>query len=193
MNSLGVDMLSASAHKFNGPRGIGFLYIKKGTSILPLMDGGAQERGMRAGTENVAAIVGMAVALKKNCEHIEENMQKLRELSAEFISGLTGDYHLNGPVDRTKCLPGLVSVSFKGITGEAILHRLDLKGICISTGSACDSENQQVSHVIKAVTEEKYRDYMQGTVRIALNTLNFEQNIYGFLSKFKGVSNGVRQ
>lgn len=169
VKELDVDMLSASAHKFNGPRGVGFLYIKKGTNIIPLMDGGAQERGMRAGTENVAAIVGMAVALKKNCEHMKENMRRLHELSDIFINGLNCEYHLNGSIDRKKCLPGLISVSFKGITGEAILHRLDLKGICISTGSACDSVNQQVSHVIKAVTENEYAEYMKGTVRLSLS------------------------
>ncbi len=187
VKELDVDMLSASAHKFNGPRGIGFLYIKKGTDIIPLIDGGAQERGMRAGTENVAAIVGMAVALKKNCEHMKENMRRLHELSDIFINGLNCEYHLNGSIDRKKCLPGLISVSFKGITGEAILHRLDLKGICISTGSACDSVNQQVSHVIKAVTENEYAEYMKGTVRLSLSK-DFElKNIYSIIEILNGM------
>lgn len=163
--SLGVDMLSASAHKFNGPKGIGFLYIRKGTKIVPYADGGAQESGLRAGTENIPSIVGMAVALKKNCEGMATNMAHLKELEAVLINALTDvgiDYIRNGSKNR---VPGNISLSFKGADGEALLHRLDLRGIYISTGSACDSVNTQTSHVLQAIQLDEA--YAKGTIRIS--------------------------
>ena len=142
---LDVDFVSASAHKFGGPKGIGFLYIKKGTEIGSFMNGGAQEKGIRAGTENVASIVGMAAALKERCSHIEQSMllyDKESELLNELQkNGLTvgEDFLWNGNHDILRHLPGIISLSFRGRDGEMILHRLDLKGIIISTGAACDS------------------------------------------------------
>lgn len=168
-----VDLLSASAHKFNGPRGVGFLYVKKGTRILPYMNGGSQEKGMRAGTENVASIVGMAVALKNNCDRLDQNQSHVRTLENRVIAKLNCSglrFIRNG---ETIHLPGIINLSFKGQDGEAILHRMDLMGIEISTGSACDSVNFQVSHVIKAIDVPD--DYAAGTIRISLgkeNTLN---------------------
>lgn len=158
-------MLSSSAHKFNGPKGIGFLYIRKGTQIRPLADGGAQEFHMRAGTENIASIVGMAVALKKNCRTMQETSTKLQALDHAFIDVLheaNVDFIRNGSVSKS---PGIISVSIRNISGEMLLHRLDLKGISISTGSACDSVNTQVSHVIKAIGVPSA--YAQGTIRIS--------------------------
>nr|WP_051639584.1 cysteine desulfurase family protein [Succinivibrio dextrinosolvens] len=175
VNELGVDMLSASAHKFNGPKGIGFLYVKRGTDLYPFMDGGAQEQSMRAGTENIAAIVGMSVALKKNCEAISENRRYLLDLENHMITGLRQsglDFIQNG-VDEH--LPGNVSISFKNSDGEMLLHRLDLMGICISTGSACDSQNTQVSHVIKAIGVPD--DYKNGTIRISLGKENTVEDV----------------
>ena len=168
VKDLGVDYLSASAHKFNGPKGIGFLYVRNGAPIHSLHNGGSQENGMRAGTENVAAIVGMAVALKKNCDNMEANTKHISELEQYLISGLSGlDYIRNG---STNHIPGNISLSFANADGEAILHRMDLKGICISTGSACDSVNTQVSHVIKAIgLADKYA---KGTIRISLGKEN---------------------
>ena len=169
---LDVDFLSASAHKFGGPKGIGFLYIKKGTGIGSFMDGGAQEKGIRAGTENVASIVGMAAALKERCSHIEQSMllyDKENELLNELQkNGLTvgEDFLWNGNHDILRHLPGIISLSFRGRDGEMILHRLDLKGIIISTGAACDSHRIQVSHVIEAIGVPK--DYAKGTIRISL-------------------------
>lgn len=164
---LGVTMLSASAHKFNGPKGIGFLYARGG--IASLIDGGAQEMGSRAGTENVAAIVGMAMALKKNCAEMEANIKKVNNLEEIFIDRLNSlglDYVRNG----TNHLPGNISISFAGVEGELLLHRLDLKKICVSTGSACDSVNTQISHVIKAIdVPEKYA---KGTIRISIGKEN---------------------
>lgn len=170
VKNLGVDMLSASAHKFNGPKGIGFLYVKKGTNLQPFNDGGAQEYGMRAGTENVAAIVGMAVALKNNCDRLEKNQNHILSLEEELISGLshTGlDFIRNGSLNH---VPGNISLSFKGADGEMLLHRLDLMGICVSTGSACDSHNTQISHVLKAM--KLMEEYAKGTIRISLGKDN---------------------
>lgn len=170
VKALGVDMLSASAHKFNGPKGIGFLYIRKGTPIQPFVDGGSQEFGMRAGTENVASIVGMATALKKNCDHLAETGQKLRTLEQTFIETLQKanvDFIRNGSDDR---VPGNVSISIRDASGEMLLHRLDLKGISISTGSACDSVSTKISHVIQAIGVPK--EYAEGTIRVSFGRDN---------------------
>ena len=176
---LDVDMLSASAHKFNGPKGIGFLYIKKGTKIHPFNDGGAQELGMRAGTENVAAVVGMAEALSRNCEKMNEHAEHLLVLEEAILDRLDSSpivYKRNGAQMH---VPGNMSLSFRGASGEMLLHRLDLMGICVSTGSACDSQNTQISHVLAAMNLEK--DYAEGTIRISLgkdNTIS-DANIIG--------------
>jgi len=174
VKALGIDMLSASAHKFNGPKGMGFFY-DSGKHVYPHNDGGAQEFGMRAGTENVAGIVGMAVALKNNCTNLESNMKHIISLENHFMdlmnhSGL--DFIRNGGENH---IPGNISLSFKNADGEAILHRMDLMGICISTGSACDSVNTQVSHVIKAIGVPK--EYAQGTIRISLGKGNTNDEV----------------
>jgi hypothetical protein len=172
VKQLGVSMLSASAHKFNGPKGIGFLYSTGG--IPNLIDGGAQEKGHRAGTENVAAIVGMAVALEKNCMEMKANTEKILGLEQLLVNRLDTsglDYIRNG----VNQLPGNISLSFANAEGEMILHRMDLKKICISTGSACDSVNTQVSHVIKAIgVPEKYA---KGTIRISFGKNNSEEEV----------------
>ena len=174
VKALGVDMLSASAHKFNGMKGSGFLYIRKDADICSYVDGGAQESGKRAGTENVAAIVAMAVALRKNCERMEVNAQKLCKLEEILLAGLSSagiDYRRNGSSNR---VPGNVNISIKGVDGEMLLHRLDLKGICISTGSACDSVNTRVSHVVEAIGVPD--EYANGTIRISFGTDNDEDD-----------------
>lgn len=169
VQELGVDMLSASAHKFNGPKGIGFLYIRKGTNIAPYADGGSQEFGMRAGTENVASIVGMAVALKKNVASLSENEGHLRILEQRLIAGLT-EAHIDFIRNGANQVPGNISLSFRNQDGERLLHRLDLMGICVSTGSACNGNNSQVSHVIQAIGVPA--DYANGTIRISLGKHN---------------------
>lgn len=170
VKELEVDMLSASAHKFNGMKGSGFLYIRKGIEIPPYADGGSQESGKRAGTENIAAIVAMAVALKKNCDCMEESERKLKGFEETFLGRLTDaniDYIRNGSNDH---LPGNVNISIKDADGEMLLHRLDLKGICISTGSACDSTDIRISHVIEAIrVPDAYAD---GTIRITFGADN---------------------
>ena len=173
VKELAVDMLSASAHKFNGPKGIGFLYIKKGTHISQYANGGSQEFGLRAGTENVASIVGMAVAFKKNCDMITDNARYLESLEKRLFDGISGlDFIKNGHCHR---VPGNISLSFKNMDGEALLHRLDLMGICVSTGAACDTIDTQVSHVLKAtgLTE----DYAKGTIRISLSKYNTIEDV----------------
>ena len=174
VKAMGVDMLSASAHKFNGMKGSGFLFIREGVTISSYADGGAQERGNRAGTENVPAIIAMAVALRKNCERMEATAQKLRKMERILLEGLSSsgiDYRRNG---SNNCLPGNVSISIKGVDGEMLLHRMDLKGICISTGSACDSVNTQVSHVVEAIHAPD--EYAKGTIRISFGSDNVEDD-----------------
>jgi cysteine desulfurase len=169
VNELGIDMLSASAHKFNGPKGVGFIYIRNGTKIRPFNDGGSQEFGMRAGTENIPGIVGMAHALKNNCDLLEKNAMHLSELEKILIEKLklaNIDFIRNGHNQ----LPGSISLSFRNIEGEMLLHRLDLKGISISTGSACDSKNTKATHVIEAINVPK--EYKLGTIRITLGKNN---------------------
>lgn len=174
VQAMGIDMLSASAHKFNGPKGIGFLYSRNGL-LQPYHHGGAQEFGIRAGTENVPAIVGMAVALKKNTKEMMHTSEHLHHLTKVFLTDLRSteiDFIINGhPTER---LPGNINISFKGRSGEGLMHMLDLKGICVSTGSACDSVNQQVSHVIKAINVPA--DYREGTIRVTFGKDNSEQD-----------------
>ena len=186
VQKLGVDMLSASAHKFNGPKGIGFLYIRKGTSIYPLINGGQQENSMRAGTENIASIVAMAAALKRNCTNMEMNIKKLLSFEQVFLDLLNSagiDFIRNGSENH---IPGNVSVSFKGQSGEMLLHRLlhrlDLIGICVSTGSACDSKETQISHVLRAIGLDE--SYAKGTIRVSFgkdNTVEDAEKIARYL------------
>lgn len=162
-------MLSASAHKFNGPKGVDFLYIRKGMEISSCISGGEQEFGMRAGTENVASIVGMAVALKNNVDRIVEARKHLECLEKVLLQELN-NYKIDFIRNGKNQLPGNVSLSFRGANGEMLLHRLDLMGIMVSTGSACDSVNNQVSHVLRAISLDN--EYAEGTIRISLSDSN---------------------
>lgn len=180
VKELGVDMLSASAHKFNGPKGIGFLYIKRDTKILSYMHGGKQESGLRGGTENVAAIVGMSIALKNNVAKLSQNnilydkeQYFMAQLNQRGIA-LDRDFLWNGNNKIGEHLPGLISLSFNGKDGETIMHRMDLKGITLSTGAACDSVHTQISHVIKAI--QVPNEYAKGTIRISFgNYMTYEE------------------
>ena len=170
VGELGVDMLSASAHKFNGPKGIGFLYIRSGTEIEPLLHGGSQENGMRAGTENVASIVGMAEALREHHARLEEDATYLKGLSDTLLEALRAknlDFIVNGSTER---IPGNLSLSFRDTDGEVLLHRLDLMGTAVATGSACDSKKSVLSHVIEAIAVPEA--YAHGTIRITPGTEN---------------------
>lgn len=180
-----VDFLSASAHKFNGPKGIGFLYIRKGLELKQLIHGGQQESGLRAGTENVASIVGMAAALKENCDNIEQNADYLDRLKIHLVEGisrLSEDVYFPGAKLGNQ-LPGFVSVSFPGHSAEGIVYVLDLKGVAISAGAACDSKNTQISHVLRAINLP--RKYAEGTVRITFGLENCEEDVRMILNAFK--------
>lgn len=175
VNVLQVDMLSASAHKFNGPKGVGFLYVRNGVHLTPLLDGGGQEGGMRAGTENVAGIVGMATALQEHMENMAQETKYLNELSGRLIDHLKQkglDFRINGSNNR---IPGNLSLSFNAADGEMLLHRLDLMGTAVATGSACDSKNSVLSHVIRAISVPP--EYAQGTIRVTLGMDNTAEHI----------------
>ena len=161
-----IDMLSLSAHKFHGPKGIGALYVRRGVYLEPLIEGGAQERGRRAGTENLPAVVGMAVALEESCASMRENAEKLTFLRDRLIVELEEIPYceLNG--DREKRLPGNVSFCFEGIEGESLLLLLDDKGVCASSGSACTSGSLDPSHVLLAIGRK--HEVAHGSLRLTL-------------------------
>ena len=170
-----IDMLSLSAHKFHGPKGVGVLYTRQGLPLTSLIQGGAQERGKRAGTENVPGIVGMAAALEEACAHRAENAAKVSALRDKLIAGLGAIPHsaLNGdPVDR---LPGNVSFCFEGVEGESLLLLLDDKGICASSGSACTSGSLDPSHVLLALGRP--HEVAHGSLRLSLSEENSEADV----------------
>ena len=170
-----IDMLSLSAHKFHGPKGIGVLYARQGVPLTSLIEGGAQERGKRAGTENLPAIMGMAAALEDACAHIDENARKVSALRDRLIAGLSRIPHsaLNGdPVNR---LPGNVSFCFEGIEGESLLLLLDAKGICASSGSACTSGSLDPSHVLLAIGRP--HEVAHGSLRLSLCEWNTDEDV----------------
>ena len=185
-----IDMLSLSAHKFHGPKGIGVLYAKKGIPLTTLIEGGAQERGKRAGTENIPAIMGMAAALEEACNHIDENAVKITALRDKLIVGLSEIPHsvLNG--DAQKRLPGNVNFCFEGIEGESLLLLLDDKGICASSGSACTSGSLDPSHVLLAIG--RVHDIAHGSLRLSLSEENTEEEIEYTVKSVKEVVDYLR-
>ena len=170
-----IDMLSLSGHKFHGPKGVGALYVRKGVTLSPLIEGGAQERRKRAGTENVAGIVGLAAALKEACDHLDANAAKVTALRDKLIAGLAAIPHgaLNG--SREDRLPGNVSFCFEGIEGESLLLLLDDKGICASSGSACTSGSLDPSHVLLAIGRP--HEVAHGSLRLSLCEENTEAEV----------------
>ena len=170
-----IDLLSLSAHKFHGPKGTGVLYARQGVFLTNLIEGGAQERGKRAGTENIPAIMGMAAALEDACAHLDENAKRVSALRDRLIDGLSKIPHsaLNGdPVNR---LPGNVSFCFEGVEGESLLLFLDAKGICASSGSACTSGSLDPSHVLLAIGRP--HDVAHGSLRLSLCEWNTDEEI----------------
>ena len=170
-----IDLLSLSGHKFHGPKGVGALYVRQGIPLASLIEGGAQERGKRAGTENIPAIVGMAAALREACAHLDENAAKVSALRDRLIAGLAEIPHsaLNGdPVDR---LPGNVSFCFEGIEGESLLLLLDAAGICASSGSACTSGSLDPSHVLLALGLP--HEVAHGSLRLSIGEYNTMEQI----------------
>ena len=170
-----IDMLSLAAHKFHGPKGVGALYVRRGFPLVNLIDGGAQERGKRAGTENIPAIMGMAAALEEAVSHLDENAARVSAMRDKLIAGLSQIPHcaLNGdPVNR---LPGNVSFCFEGIEGESLLLLLDAKGICASSGSACTSGSLDPSHVLLAIG--RVHDVAHGSLRLSLSHYNTMEEV----------------
>ena len=185
-----MDMLSLSAHKFHGPKGIGVLYAKRGVPLVNVIEGGAQERGKRGGTENLPAIMGMAAALEDACAHMEENTKKVAALRDKLIVGLSTIPHaaLNGdPVNR---LPGNVSFCFEGIEGESLLLLLDEKGICASSGSACTSGSLDPSHVLLAIGRP--HEIAHGSLRLSLCENNTEEQVEYMLKEIPAVVSYLR-
>ena len=165
-----IDLLSLSGHKFHGPKGVGVLFARKGTALENLIDGGAQERGKRAGTENVPALAGMAQALKEACDEMQQVSRQEILLRDRIVRGLSQIPHscLNG--DRENRLPGNISFCFEGIQGETLLLKLDEKGICASSGSACTSGALDPSHVLLAIGRS--REIAHGSLRLSLSRYN---------------------
>lgn len=190
VEALGVDLLSLSGHKFGGPRGMGALYVRKGTPLLPLLHGGGQERNRRPGTEPVALIVGMAAALEESCHAMEAESTRLSALRDDLIQEvltLPGAV-LTGP--RVGRLPGLASFAFSCVEGESILLRMDAKGVCVSSGSACSSASLEPSHVLLATGLSK--EQAHGSVRISLGAENTEEEVDYIAKSLKQVVTELR-
>ena len=170
-----IDMLSLSGHKFHGPKGVGALYVRRGLPLVNIIEGGAQERGKRAGTENIAGICGMAAAMKDACDHIDENMPRVAAMRDRLIEELSKIPHsaLNG--DRNNRLPGNVSFCFEAIEGESLLLMLDAHGISASSGSACTSGSLDPSHVLLAIG--RVHDVAHGSLRLSLCHENTQEEI----------------
>ncbi len=186
-----IDMLSLSAHKFHGPKGVGILYAKRGIPLTNIIEGGAQERGKRAGTENIPAIMGMKTAFEEACSNIDSNSLKVSALRDRLISGLSQIPHsaLNGdPVNR---LPGNVSFCFEGIEGESLLLLLDSKGICASSGSACTSGSLDPSHVLLSIG--RVHEIAHGSLRLSLCENNTQEEVEYMLKTIPEVVSYLRE
>ena len=192
VQELPIDMLSASAHKFHGPKGVGFLYVKEGVHLPSLIHGGGQEYGKRAGTENVAGIVGMAKALsiaKKEMEQKSKELTKLRNYFIQRLMQEIPDVRLNG--HKEKRLPGNISVSFQHVPGTALLILLEEEGIFASAGSACSSGTTSVSHVIQAIGVP--REYAYGTIRFSMGRSTTQRDVDRTISVLKKSLNILRR
>ena len=175
VKAMNIDMLSMSGHKFHAPKGVGVLYAKRGTVLTNIIDGGAQERGKRAGTENVAGIVAMAAALKESCDHMEENAEKMIRMRDKLFTELSKIPHskINGSLEHH--VPGTVNMCFEGIEGESLLLMLDDQGICASSGSACTSGSLDPSHVLLALGLP--HDVAHGSLRLSVDDWNTPEEI----------------
>jgi len=191
VQKMGVDMLSLSAHKFGGPRGVGVLYCRAGVPLDPFLFGGGQERGRRPGTENTAAIVSMAVAMREACENMEraaEYTGNLRDKLVERILEIPGA-HINGSL--TNRLPGNINCRFDGVEGEALVIMLDLAGVCVSAGSACTSGSGEPSHVLTAMGQSRRDAY--GAIRITLAETNTEAEVEYIADRLASIVSDLRK
>ena len=190
VRAIGCDLLSLSGHKFHGPKGVGALYIKQGTRIDNLIHGGAQERGRRASTENVAGIVGMAEAIELATANIPEKAARISALRDQLIDGLTALPHVRLNGHRTKRLPGNVNVSVRFIEGESLLLRLDLAGVAASSGSACTSGSLDPSHVLLAIGLP--HEIAHGSLRLSLSDTTTQEEVDYVLSVLPGIIEYLR-
>lgn len=190
VKELGVDMLSLSSHKFHGPKGVGALYVRKGIRLPNLVHGGAQERGLRAGTENLAGVVGMAEALKESVEVMDERNKRLEKMRDRLIDNLLkiDRSRING--DRVHRLPGNVNMCFQGIEGESLLLSLDLKGVAASSGSACTSGSLDPSHVLLSIGLP--HEIAHGSIRMTFSTENTEEDIDYILAELPPIVDRLR-
>ena len=191
VKELDVDMLSLSAHKFNAPKGVGALYIRKGIILPNLIDGGQQEKGRRSGTENVAGIVGMGFAVEAAINEMNERIKKVNYLRNKLRDGLMEKIphcRLNTP--QTNSLPGILNISVKYVEGEAMLLMLDLNGICASSGSACTSGSLDPSHVLLAIGLP--HETAHGSVRFSLDHNNTEEEIDYIINTFPDIVKKLR-
>ncbi len=185
VTAMDIDLLSLSAHKFHGPKGVGVLYARKGVPLVNVIYGGAQERGKRAGTENIPGICGAAAAFDEACAHMEENAVRLTALRDKLIAGLMAIPHtvLNG--DAVRRLPGNVNVCFEGIEGESLLLKLDERGIAASSGSACTSGSLDPSHVLLALGRP--HEVAHGSLRLSLSSYNTTEEVDYILEVLPGI------
>lgn len=190
VKDMNVDMLSVSAHKFHGPKGVGFLYARKGILLTNIIYGGAQERSKRAGTENMASIVGMATAIKEATDHLEENAAKVTAMRNRLIDGLKGieRSRINGDLEHH--LPGTLNMCFEGIEGESLLLLLDAKGICASSGSACTSGSLDPSHVLLSIGVPV--EIAHGSLRLSISEYNTMEQMNHIVESVPGVVDYLR-
>ena len=184
VSEMNIDLLSASGHKFNGPKGVGFLYVKNPNRILPLIYGGGQEKGKRSGTENVAGIAGMNAAIVEAIKNMNERVRKETEMRDYLIGRVLSEIphvKLNG--HETKRLPGNVNFTFEGIDGTSLVVLMDNDGVCISAGSACSARSEKISHVISAIGVPEDKAF--GTIRITLCSENTREEINYTIQKLK--------
>lgn len=187
-----IDLMSVSGHKIHGPKGIGFLYIKEGTKILPYIMGGGQQGGMRSGTENVPAIAGMAQAVKNIYENLEEDRQRMYELRDQAIDGVSSieGVQINGMPERQGA-PHIISISVKNVRAEVLLHSLEEKNIYVSSGSACASNKNTVSDTLRAIGLDK--EYLDSTIRVSLSVFNTKEDIEALVSALKDIIPELRK
>ena len=187
-----IDLMSVSGHKIHGPKGIGFLYIKEGTKILPYIMGGGQQGGMRSGTENVPAIAGMAQAVKNIYENLEEDRQRMYDLRDQVINGVSSieGVQINGMPERQGA-PHIISISVKNVRAEVLLHSLEEKNIYVSSGSACASNKNTVSDTLRAIGLDK--EYLDSTIRVSLSVFNTKEDIKALVSALKDIIPELRK
>ena len=192
VNELGVDLLSISAHKFNGPKGVGALFVRKGTKLIPQMSGGNQERKRRAGTVNLPAVAGMAKAAEITSVKLKEKNKRLKELRNYFVEKLKANFNkikINGP-DQENILPSNLNISFRGLDSETLLYNLSLNNISASAGSACASGSLSLSHVLKAIDLKK--NYAEGTIRFSISDYNTKEEIDYVIKKLKEITDRLK-